>query len=688
MAVFLIYTLNALFLFLTLKIAFREKPEGPGPLGWWALSLLLLADAVGVLWVECSLASVAALVVTFTLCATVFPDAPMKALGESFGRAKFPVFLLSVATVSVLAHIHLPIMTFLSSPGEVGLHLNYLLTTNATHSMVVVYLAVALYGLAASARIRTALAAGALSTITVFLLYAFVLPFGYPQMNGLMFEQVPVERHVLAFRAAIDLCVVALGIVGLLWFIRKRGAQPAIPVLLLLNASFIVASAYSTSTNDLTPKADEETETAQPAGTALFRYSQNEPNVLIILLDRFMGSFVEGFVEEEPALAARLEGFVWYPRSISAGESSITGVHPVFGSYDYTPTEMNKRNLPLREVSAEAFSLLPHNFVKAGWEVNWVNPRGLDFTMRGDCSALKVPGVNCLKIPVSLSQKRAGEHGISVAALSAANYADLLVMLGAMRGAPYMLKVALTQRGPWGKSLGTTAASTYREWAELKALPELSTASAKKPNINLFINSLPHEPLFMGQDCLPKTIRQEASPEELKARGFDDIFGFQHEVAARCALLLMADYFDWMRAEGVYDNTQIVLVSDHGIVGPIKDRNRRAVEGGTTANNYVRTRSLLMVKESQAKGPMQISESFMPNAEVPRIVCEQIGGCVNPYLNGKIVAAHGRDDPFQMAFGPWQFSLQNPRSFKIRERLDLVGKDPFVAENWRRMPTD
>ena len=72
----------------------------------------------------------------------------------------------------------------------------------------------------------------------------------------------------------------------------------------------------------------------------------------------------------------------------------------------------------------------------------------------------------------------------------------------------------------------------------------------------------------------------------------------------------------------------------------------------------------------------------MPNAEVPRIVCEEIGGCANPYLGNRPIAADGRDDPFFVSLVPWQFSLQHPDAFVIEAQLVLSGKDPYDAKGW------
>ena len=37
-----------------------------------------------------------------------------------------------------------------------------------------------------------------------------------------------------------------------------------------------------------------------------------------------------------------------------------------------------------------------------------------------------------------------------------------------------------------------------------------------------------------------------------------------HYHANAAALLRLGEWFDWMREQGVYDNTRIIIVSDHG----------------------------------------------------------------------------------------------------------------------------
>jgi hypothetical protein len=201
-------------------------------------------------------------------------------------------------------------------------------------------------------------------------------------------------------------------------------------------------------------------------------------------------------------------------------------------------------------------------------------------------------------------------------------------------------------------------------------------------NFNVVFNILPHEPYFMGEDCFPRPKPLSFTAQEIARRGHPNLYSLQHQIAAECALRIAADYMVWLQRAGVYDNTTIVIVSDHGIVSAVEDHSSRARAGNTTDNMFVRSRSLLLVKERNSRGPLSVSEEFMPNAEMPRLVCRDIGGCTNPYLGNKTVEAHGRDDPFTVDFVPWQFNLQQPKQFNIKARMTLKGRDPYNSKGW------
>jgi len=635
----------------------------------------------GAIWVFPEPGVVIACLAGCAAATVVLPEPGLRSLTGALGRARLPLYLLSVITLSALIYVIVPITTFLTSPGEISIHLDYLLTTNAREAMLLLYVAAILYALACTDRIRTALTVVALGALVLALLYSYALPFGYPMMSGLAFEQVGIAPLAQLPRILCDLVLVATVALAIKAGILRFGGQRFAIGVLMVNASLCIAAGVALM-RDRVGEAGGEDSAGRLAERPL-RFSRTQPNVLIIFLDRFMGSYVESTLQSDPDLGNRLAGFTWYPRTLAAGENSIAGVHPMLGGYDYLPVAMNARNQPLRDLSVEAFSILPYNFSRKGYQVNVINPRGLAFTMSGDCRYLKFDNVNCTHIPGTLSKEMAQQMGFPLKDLAKSNYTQLLVLLGGMRSAPYITKELIMKRGPWQPFLDHSAGTTFREWAELRSWPQMTDTSATRPTMNFISNISAHEPYYMGEDCRPRNSRLLVSDAELKRRGHKSIFSLQHAVAARCALLATADYLDYLKSAGVYDNTRIIIVSDHGIVGNIIDTSSRALAGGTQSDIFVRSRSVLLVKPRGAQGRLQVSEQFVPNAEVPRIACEEIGGCVNPYLANKPIATLGRDDPFYVSLVPWQFSEQNPRSFVIKQQLALVGKDPFDARGWR-----
>jgi hypothetical protein len=659
---------------------------GPRPrIRFALLGGLMLADAAAMLWFDCTAATAGYLVALAGLSSISFADDQTVGLTRALGRSTFAVYICAVATMAALAYVYLPITTFLTSPGEIGIHFERLIARGTREAMVVVYVAAALYALGISPRVKLLFAYLAITSALLALIYGYVYPFGYPMMTGLMFEQLPIPRSHLVLRAVVDLLTVGGAAIASAVAIERLGPRRILIGLALVNVTLFTASAISVVRDAVVSEQGLE---GQQLSERPIRFAKDKDNVLILFLDRLMGGFVEGILQEEPDLKARLDGFTWYPQTLAAGQNSIAGLHPLLGGYDYTPREMNKRDEPLRDLAVESYAILPYNFTRKGYDANLVNPAGLGFTVKGDCSFLDIDGLACSHIPLSVTKKVAKEHKLPMQALAKSLYADLLVMLGLMRATPYLIRAVIQQKGPWRPFIDHSAATTLRAWAELKSLPLLTYPRAERSNLNIVFNMLPHEPYFMGEDCQPRAHWMRFRKRTYKKRGHASRRSLQHYVTAKCALKLAAEYFEWMKEAGVYDNTKIVIVSDHGISGKVLDKSSRAVAGKTTKNLYVRTRSALFVKDRGARGAMRTSEEFAPNAEVPRIVCEEIGGCVNPYLGNKTIEAHGRDRPFYVDFVPWQFSRQKRNRFVVQKRMVLMSGRPYDRSDWKVIGTD
>ena len=62
------------------------------------------------------------------------------------------------------------------------------------------------------------------------------------------------------------------------------------------------------------------------------------------MLDRAMGEYLPYIFNEKPELKEKFAGFTVYTNVISFGGYTNFGVPALFGGYEYTPLEMNKRS--------------------------------------------------------------------------------------------------------------------------------------------------------------------------------------------------------------------------------------------------------------------------------------------------------------------------------------------------------
>ena len=107
----------------------------------------------------------------------------------------------------------------------------------------------------------------------------------------------------------------------------------------------------------------------------------------------------------------------------------------------------------------------------------------------------------------------------------------------------------------------------------------------------------------------------------------------EHYYAERHLLRYLMIFFDQLKEAGIYDNTRIILVSDHGESdSPMVERtynDGKEFPDGTVFQTapYApgRPHALLMVKEPHQRGELRISDAFMSSADVPTLALQGVG---------------------------------------------------------------
>ncbi len=136
-----------------------------------------------------------------------------------------------------------------------------------------------------------------------------------------------------------------------------------------------------------------------------------------------------------------------------------------------------------------------------------------------------------------------------------------LVSVSLFSATPWSLKNFIYEGGSWiGSTRGhndSLSTSRLRDWAFLESFPELANANAKKSTFKLMYSEITHQPWYMEPDSCE--ICQKGYPHKV-----GQAINPGHLQTETCALRSIGKWLTWMKANGVYDNTTIILTSDHG----------------------------------------------------------------------------------------------------------------------------
>ena len=185
---------------------------------------------------------------------------------------------------------------------------------------------------------------------------------------------------------------------------------------------------------------------------------------------------------------------------------------------------------------------------------------------------------------------------------------------------------------------------SYSEFLSLKNISDYSLNNDL--SLNIITNDLTHEPSLLQ---LPKyTIEKKIDNVGENYIGTEEAFKHYHVNAS--ALYRLAEYFNELKKNGIYDNTRIIIVSDHG--APIKNYASE-LEIITYFN------PLLIVKDFNSQGDYKIDNSLMTTADVPYIATKDLmNNPVNPFT-GKSITEFDKSNGIDIFMG----DKHNPQDF-------------------------
>jgi len=456
----------------------------------------------------------------------------------------------------------------------------------------------------------------------------------------------------------------------------KIGAKAVLPLVVLI---FISVSAGSVI--NIRNINNEYNLTKEFAGNKkeiiaiepLFNLSKTGKNTVIIMLDRATSGFFPYILDESPDLLDIYSGFVYYPNTVSFSGYTRLGAPPLFGGYEYTPTGFNKReNIPMREKHNEAILLLPRIFSEANYEVVITDPPYPNYSYKDDLRIYdQYKDINAYITIGKYTDYWLKEHDFNLPSISDTLKRNMF-WYSIFKIMPLAFRSGIYQHGGWFAPFsGYKFITNLNSYSVLDYLPRLTGFSCKKENSFLFlVNETTHSALhYQAPDYRPSIfVTDYGTSPYSKENEYHTNIG---------AVKRLGDWFEFLKSENLYDNTRIIIVSDHG-------SQLNYVLKTELSFNLDNFNPLLLYKDFNSNESLKTNMDFMSNADVPFLALEnQIENAVNPWTKN-IISNSDKLKPLYIALSGG-VHLENPdnATVKLNKHLDYYVHDNiFIYNNW------
>ena len=442
-----------------------------------------------------------------------------------------------------------------------------------------------------------------------------------------------------------------------------------------------------------------------------FQLSKNGQNVVVIMLDRGMGLYVPYLFNENNDLKTQFDGFTYYSNTISHGGFTNFGTPSLFGGYEYTPDQMNARGEEsLADKHNEAIKLLPTLFSENGFDVTVCDPVYAGYQWIPDTTIFDgMENVDVFLTEGAFTSADAKQQIIE-------NTHRNFFCFSLMKSMPLIIQPTMYNNGSYNQAPSVNSAATYttQHVKSVSTASGLSKAFMNPYNVlgNLstmtqitdgttntymsLVNNVTHEPMLLQQpgytpaynvDNTQYDQNTDRYTLEGKTLEMTDVLHYSHYQTNMAALMQLGNWFDYLRENGVYDNTKIILVSDHGrSLYQMQDLIMNFDGTEVDAAGYY---PLLMVKDFGSSGDVEYSNEFMTTADVPSLALKDlIDNPKNP-STGKDINCNDKTahDQYIFVSEMWDVNTNNGNTF-IPGKWLTVKENIWDKNNWTYYPEE
>ena len=606
-------------------------------------------------------------------------------------KKRFYIFLSAVSAFLIFIGLVIPSTTIASSPQEFA---NF---DNFTNPLGILYYTfiqtfgifvwlLCLYKLF-SKQIQKYFSYIAVFVLICSLINAFIFTGNYGDINKfLVFEDSDRLLHGVKY-FILNIFTLSLCILIILSFLYSKFVKFLPSILTIIVISFLTVSGFSGINIYKEYQRLQKTDLKTVINKKPYRISKTGKNIFILMLDRSMNFFIDPIFENNSLVKKEYTGFTLFKNTLAFGGGTHISSPSLFGGYEYTPDNLNKRYSELLvDKHNEAVSVLPKLFSENNWNVSFTDPPWLNYSWIPDLSVFD---------KYDMIAQNIDYHGkYSQSLLKSLKFSQNNANLSAIhRNMLYFsfFRIFPSEIRRVFYSSGNYANSKFPQYITMAFIDSYSAIQnitkevefvEDKNCINIIVNNITHEP--------PKQsdikILQKEFLIPLADKYCLNEYTAEHFYANYLAHEECAKFFRFLKENNCYDNSRIIIAGDHGRYS-MKTRDMSFLKDfAGTGFRPEELIPLMMMKDFNSDGNLKIDNTFMTLADIPFLTVKDLDEKlqINPFTGILFKDSQLKSPAKIMIGGGWQDNKElEMTKFKADENdWAFVKDDVYKPENW------
>ncbi|WP_335781358.1 YidC/Oxa1 family membrane protein insertase [Brachyspira intermedia] len=603
-----------------------------------------------------------------------------KIIFDIYLKNRYKLILINCLVITILSGIFIPSSLIGASPQEFT-NPFYLILNNFSISIgLFLFYPIFIY-LLFSEKIKNYITLLYTFIVFLFLIDTFIMTGNYININSdFVFDNA--NFLVASFKEiSINLILFVSSVLILILFIKKN-------INILINIYFvIIITLFGISIFNIVTISKEHAKLISASDNSdnikIFNLSKKGENIFVFVLDRALCLYWLDAFERNPEYKEKLDGFVLFQNNSSFGPNTST-IASLYGGYEYTPYELSTNGkYNIKDKHNESLLMLPLSLEKYGYKSTILEPVYANFQWIPDLTIFK--GYTNIKVynnNDSIDSYSIAKHfniqDFDINKHNKIKQRDRFIRFSIFRMLPINLRYDFYRNGSWFKFDDFNINSSVHTYAILSNTKNFINIKEEGNYYNIIHNMLTHEPMFFSSDYLPYSKAKNIKDEDLLF--YKNEVSVRHFYANVASMNILIEFIQYLKENNVYDNTKIILVSDHG-----RDVNTTVFEDKLKFVSWYN--ALLMYKDFNAHGNIKIETNFMTIADTPYLAVKHIPNIKNIFNNHIITNDYKTNGANIVGLNVWDISKQ----FDNRYNFDVfytIKDDIFNMSNWNKYMLD